>query len=73
MPCTPLRISDIADDFAADFIDDHHVRAARNVNAVRIGIHPEVVPTAVAADRHSSDHVIATGLRRGIDSNRCNN
>ena len=61
----PLVSGNVADHFSGVFIDDHHVRAARNVNAMRVGIDAEIIPTAFAADGHSADHVIAAGLRRG--------
>ena len=50
-----LRVGNVADDFPGYFIDDHHMRSARDVNAVRIGIDAQIVPAAVATHRHSAD------------------
>ena len=59
-------VGNVADHFAGNFVDNHHVRAARDVDAVGVRIHSEVVPAAVAADRHSANHLEASALRRGI-------
>ena len=59
-----LGIGQIADDFAGGFVNDHQVRTARDIDAMGIGIHAEVVPTAGAADRNAANHVIRAGLGR---------
>ena len=49
----------VAHDFATGLIDNHHVRAARDVNPLRVGINRQTVPCSVTPNRYSSGYLVA--------------
>jgi hypothetical protein len=51
----PRRIGDVAKDFARRLIDDHDVRAARDVHSAGLGIGSEIVSASFAASRELLD------------------
>src|ERR1700689_5931996 len=57
----PLRIRNVSDDFALLGIHYDHVSRASDEQAMRRGIHFEVVPAARAAELHFLDQMIAGG------------
>src|SRR5882762_1109818 len=59
-----LQVGDVADNFAFG-IYNHDMRAARKEDAVRHGISGEIVPAALAAQRHLLQQMIARALGRG--------
>ncbi len=60
----PFGVRDVANDGVGVRIENHDVRAARDVNAAGVTIHVDVIPTALAADRDGFDDVIARTRRR---------
>jgi len=61
----PLRVRDVADDLAGLGIDDDHVRAAGDEEAVRGGIDFEVIPASGTAELDFFGKVV-TGSARGL-------
>ena len=59
-----VGVGDVANDGVAVRIENHDVRAARDVDAAGVTVHVDVVPAALAADRDGFDDVIAARGRR---------
>src|SRR5258705_12758 len=61
-PVDPLHVLEIGNELACTLVNNHHVIASREVNAMRVVIHPEVVPSAVTPDWNPSHYLVATSI-----------
>src|SRR6266849_4459246 len=61
-----LGVGDVADDGVGVRIENHYVRAARDVDAASVTVHVDVIPAALATERDGLDDVIA-----GTSGSRC--